>query len=1111
MLRRLILGSFIICALFLSFVMWLAISNTGLQMVTIWVEKFVPQLKIDQVNGRLLNGFCADNITYQQPDGLQINIAHLCSEWFWHQNTLSISYLEGNQINIVLPVQTQTTNEPPHIPDITLPFNISLPIARLRNIKLSDFEISLFELSAQLEKQLHIDHFQMKTPLFQTILQGDMGLQKPHILNLKTQWQSDIAKGVLEISGNLADLQLNNQFQEPVPAHLQANIRGLPQSIDLTANIESNLLCFPLNCNQSEIKAEHLQLQATGNLQNYQLQGQVDLNGATIPSTQLILNAKGNNTSISFQDSLVNTLQGQLKVSGDVFWLPQLSWNLNINGKSFNPAVQWKDWNGLLDFSLQTTGQKTEQLQAELLLNELKGTLLDYPFSASTQIQIKGAHYQIPTFTLNSGDATLKASGFYGETFGGKWQINIPELEALLPFAEGHFVSEGEIQPQSVTAYIEGYNLGFENYALEEIQGNIRASTDLKAPFVIELEGYNFQQNNENILENINLKSDGKINNHRLKLELESAFLQIKSELQGGLNLEKQQWTGTLQKLLLTIPEFLGDWQLKETVNMQVSPTKAMLSNLCLNHEGIGLCAKADWDITKGVQLETNAKTSLEILNGFLPEESQMTGMVQAHVLAQILPTGQLRGEAHLDLSEGAIDLILAEDLRQFQYHGGTISALIDNAGLRGQAHLNLLKNSKLDANWRIIGLNRLPLPNTLPIDGEMHVDFNDLGIIGGFVPSVENIDGKLNMQLNIKGNLPAPQLEGQIVLEGGTVEIPEIGARLHDINATLKTLNETQAQLNAELQIGDKKLQTYGEINLQTLNAQLKVVGQDLKLIDTAEFTALITPDLNVNITPESLNVKGTVDIPSANIIPNIRLEKSETDDLHPPKTKLSSVSPDVIIIGEENDEENNISKLQTNVKVLVRLGDDIKLNVVGFESKLAGAVEFEQNSDNNFIIGNGAFFIEKGSYRAYGQDLEINQGLILFIDSPVDDPNLDIRAVRHIRHDKNIPKVNSAGILITGTAQNPAIELFSEPKVEESQILSYIVTGAAFNADPTKSSLSIGGYVRPDLYVSFGFSLFDESKAFNLRYDINEKWGIETTMGDKDQGVDFSYTLGR
>jgi len=1111
MLRRLILGLFVVCALLLSIIMWIVISNTGLKTITILVENFVPQLKITGINGRLSDGFCADNVDYQQSDGLQIKITHVCSSWFWRENTLFLSYLEANQTDIILPTQTKSSNEPFNIPDIILPFNISLPIARLKNTKINNFEIPLLEVSAHLEKQLYIDYFQVKTPLFQTTLQGSIGLQKPYAINLKAEWQADIVKGISNISGNLADLHLNNQLQSPVSADLQVNVQGLPQSIDLKVNISTNSLCFPLDCNHLQIKAEHIQLQGQGNLKSYQIQGQVDLSGTDIPSTQLILNTTGNEKGISFQDSLINTLQGQIKVSGDVFWLPQLNWNLKVDGKGFNPAVQWKDWAGLLDFSLQTTGQKNEKLQAEFLLNELKGTLQDYPLLATAKLQIDGSNYQIPAFNLTSGDATLEASGFYGETFGGTWDINIPELEALLPFAEGSLMSEGEIQPQKIIAYVEGYDLGFEDFLLEEIQGNIRASTDLQMPFVVELDAYNLQQNNENILENISLKSDGKLNNHRLKLDIESALLQIKSELKGGLNLEKQQWVGTLQKLLLTIPDVLGDWQLKEVVNMQVSPTKATLSNLCLKHEEIGLCVKADWDNKKGVQLDVNAKTSLEILNSFLPEESQLTGTAQTTVSAQISPSGQLRGEAKVDLSKGAIELILAEDLRQFQYQGGQISAHIDNAGLRGQAQLKFLENSQLNANWQIANLNRLPLPNTLPINGEMQIDFNDLGIIGGFVPTIENINGKLNMLLKINGNLPAPRIDGQITLRDGTVEIPEIGSRAYDINATLKTIGENQAQLDAALQMGNGTLKAQGEINLETLNAQIKVFGENLKVVDTSEFSALASPNLSVNITQQSLDIKGTLDIPSAKIVPNINLEKSETDELHLPKTKLSSVSSDVIIMGEEEDEENSVLNLQTNIKVLVRLGDDIKLNVVGFESHLAGAVEFEQNSDNNFIIGNGAFFINEGIYRAYGQDLEINQGLVLFIDSPVDDPNLDIRAVRHIRNDKNIPKVNSAGILITGTAQNPAIELFSEPKVEDSQILSYIITGAALNADPTKSSLSIGGYVRPDLYVSFGFSLFDESKAFNLRYDLNEKWGIETTMGDKDQGVDFSYTLGR
>ena len=105
MLRRLILGLFVVCALLLSIIMWIVISNTGLKTITILVENFVPQLKITGINGRLSDGFCADNVDYQQSDGLQIKITHVCSSWFWRENTLFLSYLEANQTDIILPLK----------------------------------------------------------------------------------------------------------------------------------------------------------------------------------------------------------------------------------------------------------------------------------------------------------------------------------------------------------------------------------------------------------------------------------------------------------------------------------------------------------------------------------------------------------------------------------------------------------------------------------------------------------------------------------------------------------------------------------------------------------------------------------------------------------------------------------------------------------------------------------------------------------------------------------------------------------------------------------------------------------------------------------------------
>jgi translocation and assembly module TamB len=1111
MLKRILLATFIICSGTLLTISWFILSNNGLQIIINLTEHFVPQLEIKNIRGRVLDGFCAENVKYEQADGLQVNLHNLCLAWFWGENTLSLPYFEADKTTVHLPTQSKSSNEPPTIPEIKLPFQIALPLIRLKEIKVANFDISLFELSAFIDSQLHIDHIQVKSPLFQISSNGDIELQKPHDINLKTDWDTNLLKGILEVSGNINELKLKNNFQKPLVAQVQAQISGLPQHIDWKADISTELVCYPFECEHSKIKVKNIDVQGEGDLKNYQLKAKVVLSGENIPESQLSLIAKGTDKQLTIQELLIDALQGQLKSEGKISWLPEITWDLKMTGTNFDPSTQWKEWVGSIDFALQTSGKKTDQLQATVKLNELKGTLRDYPLFAMLELQIEDSNYQIEQFEFASGDARLKIKGFYKDmlNFGGEWEIKIPQLVELLPKGEGSFYSKGNIHPQKVLADLTGENLRFQDFVLDNIKGKIQAAVDIKAPFAIELQATNLQQNEEIFLESLKLKSVGKLEQHQLDLSAISPFFKINSHLKSQINIEKQQWSGLLQKLDLDLQNNLGNWKLKEAVNIQASQTEINLSKLCLQRDKAGICAKADWNQTKGAQLEATMNTQFDVLNSFLPNDTNIMGSTQANLNATLSPNGQLQGEAKVELSEGSIELILAEDLRRFQHHGGLISAQIDNSGLHGEAKLHFLENSFLDANWRIAGLNHLPAPNNLPINGQIGIKFNDLNIVSGYVPIIENVKGQIGMQLKINGNLPTPRFEGFVTLENGAAEVPEIGTRLKEINLNLQTVSDSQAQLNASLQAGEGILQAQGLINWQTLNAQIQMKGENLKALDTTEFSALISPDFKITLAEEKLDIQGTLDIPSASITPNISLEKSDDPSKTKPKTKLTPLSPDVVIVSDEEEESEPVSKFQTHLKALVRLGDDIKLNIVGFESKLAGAVEFELSEGS--ISGNGAFSIDKGLYRAYGQDLEINQGLILFIDSPVDDPNLDIRAVRKIRNDKNIPRVNEAGILITGSAQSPVIELFSEPKVDDSQILAYIITGAAFNSDPTKSSLSVGGYVRPDLYVSFGFSLFDESKAFNLRYDINEKWAVETTIGDKDQGLDFSYTLGR
>ena len=89
---------------------------------------------------------------------------------------------------------------------------------------------------------------------------------------------------------------------------------------------------------------------------------------------------------------------------------------------------------------------------------------------------------------------------------------------------------------------------------------------------------------------------------------------------------------------------------------------------------------------------------------------------------------------------------------------------------------------------------------------------------------------------------------------------------------------------------------------------------------------------------------------------------------------------------------------------------------------------------------IGSGQLAVA-GRYKAYGQDLTIKDGRLLFAGTPLDNPRLAIVAMREIDDDL------STGLRIAGSAQRPIVTVVSEPNVGEADALSYLVTGRSLS----------------------------------------------------------------
>jgi translocation and assembly module TamB len=56
--------------------------------------------------------------------------------------------------------------------------------------------------------------------------------------------------------------------------------------------------------------------------------------------------------------------------------------------------------------------------------------------------------------------------------------------------------------------------------------------------------------------------------------------------------------------------------------------------------------------------------------------------------------------------------------------------------------------------------------------------------------------------------------------------------------------------------------------------------------------------------------------------------------------------------------------------------------------------------------------------------------------------------------------------------------------------------------------SALTVGKYLTPELYISYGVGLFDSSTIFKIRYLLSKRWTLETQTGTYS-GVDVRYGL--
>jgi len=384
-----------------------------------------------------------------------------------------------------------------------------------------------------------------------------------------------------------------------------------------------------------------------------------------------------------------------------------------------------------------------------------------------------------------------------------------------------------------------------------------------------------------------------------------------------------------------------------------------------------------------------------------------------------------------------------------------------------------------------------------------------------------------------------APEITGTVDAKQLQADLGELGIELRDGRVEAEAKRGGGFLLAGSVASGKGHLEFKGTMSERGV-VDVKVLGQNFQAADIPAANVVLTPDLALTGDPKGYLLKGEVVIPRA----DINIQKFPQDS--PPGT-----SPDVVVIrnGKEEVRESEASTLPLTAAIRVRLGDQIKVVGYGLDATVAGQLDVRE-APGAPTTGSGTLQVS-GTYKAYGQDLTIKDGRLLFAGSPLDNPRLAITAMREISDQQ------STGLRVAGTAKQPVITVISDPNVGEADALSYLVTGKSLNdvgsasggsqaalASATRSleggaaglvakrlgqrlgldeagveenemiggsALTIGEYLSPRLYLSYGVGLFEPGEVIGLRYKLSDAVGVKVQRGSEETRAGVEYRIER
>ncbi|MGL4269414.1 MAG: autotransporter assembly complex protein TamB [Plesiomonas sp.] len=980
-----------------------------------------------------------------------------------------------------------------------------------------------------------------------TVPQGDM--QLAGYARLQQKWPLELTLSTslklpdwpaqklhAKLSGALYEkLVLTADLSGGVQANLQAQTELATAGLPLQLTLRSPKLVWPLQ-GEPDYRVQGLALSLSGSARDYKASLNASYNGKDIPQGKVALNAAGDLEHVAISLLRLDTLQGSAQLKGSLAWRKLLKWRADVNVSGINTAQQWPEWPARVNGRLSTKGELQGDVWAvDLPILNLSGQALNKPLEVNAVLSGRSTgRWNISDLRVNAGGNRLQAKGVISDTWKLDAQINAPRLDGLLPGlggqVNGNVVLRGALMTPAVNLDLQANALRWQDLRIGRLQAkaDVKSQSQIQGTVAINLQ--NLVQGDMTV-SHAQLDASGSERQHQLRFTLQGEPVSAGLRLTGNFDRNSMNWRGTLSQTQAQTP--LGPWTLQAPVALAYTHSRQQvtINPLCLINPNAEVCIPQT--MTAGasgqgrVQLR---RLDLAMFKDLLGDETRVKGALQGQAEFRWQANGGLP-TVRANLSSSNLRVIqwlmgrrLPIDISQLG-----VNLRLENDRLQLSNELQLKGNGSLNSQITISELS-----GRRRLGGNININQLSLALLSPMLEKTEKAEGIIGAQLQLGGVLERPLLQGQLALQNPQLTGAWLPVDITGGNLTLRFAG-ARSTLNGALQTPEGVLNLTGEADWQhpeQWSAMLNANANRLRIALPPMVRLDVNPDLTFRATPKAMELTGSVRIPWARI---------EVDSL--PESAVDSSSDLVLLNDQLQPISNSNPAMAVNTDLMVRLGDDVRLNAFGLKAQLKGSLHVLQNAQGPSV--RGQIYLADGRYRSFGQDLVIRKGQLLFVGPP-EQPMLNIEA---IRNPEAIQNDVVAGIRITGMADNPLMTIFSEPSMSQAEALSYILRGEPLddgnsgdNGAMTSALIGIGlsqssqlvgqigqafgisdlaldtqgvgdnsqvvisGYIMPGLQVKYGVGIFDSLAELTLRYRLMPRLYLQAVSG-LNQAVDLIY----